>query len=77
MNSSIIVLVVVIIIAGVGLSFQYLKGIGKSFQGNQNSSSINSPSLQQKQKQQAEDIEEQRRAYMENVKQRMRDAQRR
>lgn len=77
MNSSTIVLVIVIILTVAGLSFQYLKGIGKSFQSNQDSSLINSTSMQQKQKRKTEDIEAQRRAYMENVKQRMRDAQRR
>jgi hypothetical protein len=50
--------------------------IGKSFQNNENSSSINSVSLQHQQKQLAQDAEELRRAYMENVKQRMRDNQR-
>jgi|CXWL01.1.fsa_nt_gi hypothetical protein len=76
MNSSAIILVFVIILTVAGLSFQYLKGIGKSFQDNNTPSSNNRISLQQKQKQQAQDAEEQRRAYMENVKQRMRDNQR-
>jgi Flp pilus assembly protein TadB len=76
MNSSAIILIFVVILAVAGISFQYLKGIGKSFQNNESSSSINTRSLQQQQKQQAQDAEEQRRAYMENVKQRMRDNQR-
>jgi multidrug efflux pump subunit AcrB len=76
MNSSTIILILVIILAVAGFSMQYLKGIGKSFQSDQNSS-LNATSVQQKQKQKSEDIEDQRRAYMESVKQKMRDAQRR
>lgn len=77
MNSYAIVLVFVLIIIAAGMSFQYLKGIGKSFQSSENVSAINSGTLKQQQKQQAQDAEEQRRAYMENVKQRLRDSQRR
>ena len=76
MNSSTIIFILVVILAVAGLSIQYIKGIGKSFQSNESSSAINTRSLQQQQKQQAQDAEEQRRAYMENVKQRMRDNQR-
>ena len=76
MNSSTIILILVIILAVAGFSMQYLKGIGKSFRSDQNSS-LNATSVQQKQKQKSEDIEDQRRAYMESVKQKMRDAQRR
>lgn len=77
MNSYGLVLIVVVIIAAAGMSYQYLKGIGKSFQGTDETSSINSKSLQEQQKQQARDAEEQRRAYMDGVKQRLRDSQRR
>ena len=72
-----IVFIFVIILAAAGMSLQYLKGIGKSFQNTEDTSSINSTSLQQQQKQQAQDAEEQRRAYMESIKQKMRDNQRR
>ena len=77
MNPYAIILIFVLILAAGGMSLQYLKGIGKSFQDTQGTSSENSISLEQQQKQQAQDAEEQRRAYMENVKQRMRDNQRR
>lgn len=76
MNSYGIVLVVVLIIAAGAMSFQYLKGIGKSFQTD-DTSQLNSASLQEQQKQQAQDVEEQRKAYMESIKQKMRDSQRR
>ena len=77
MNPYAIVLVIVLIIAAASMSFQYLKGIGKSFQSSEDASAINSGNLKQQQKQQAQDTEEQRRAYMESVKQRLRDSQRR
>ncbi|MBP6342436.1 MAG: hypothetical protein KA403_00710 [Candidatus Omnitrophica bacterium] len=77
MNASAIVLVVALLLAAGFMSFQYLKGIGKSFQSDESTSQLNSTSLKQQQKQQAEDAEEQRKAYMEAVKQRMRDSQRR
>ncbi len=77
MNASAIVLVVALLLAAGFMSFQYLKGIGKSFQSEESTSQLNSTSLKQQQKQQAEDAEEQRKAYMEAVKQRMRDSQRR
>lgn len=76
MNTSTFVLIIVFVLAVGILSFQYLKGIGKSFQSNQKSSQINSSALIDQQKQHAQDIEEQRRAYMESIKQRMRDTQR-
>ncbi len=77
MNPYAIVLVIVLIIAAASMSLQYLKGIGKSFQTSEEASAINSGTLKQQQKQQAQDAEEQRRAYMESVKQRLRDSQRR
>lgn len=77
MNASAIVLVIALLLAAGFMSFQYLKGIGKSFQSDESTSQLNSTSLKQQQKQQAEDAEEQRKAYMEAVKQRMRDSQRR
>lgn len=77
MNPYAILLVFVLIIAAASMSFQYLKGIGKSFQSSEDASAINSGTLKQQQKQQAQDTEEQRRAYMESVKQRLRDSQRR
>ena len=76
MNTSTFVLILVIVLTVGGLSFQYLKSIGKSFQTNEDASQPNSSSLKQQQKQQAEDAEEQRRAYMESVKQRMLDSKR-
>ena len=77
MNPYAIIFIFVIILAAAGMSLEYLKGIGRSFQNTQDTSSVNPISLQQQQKQQAQDAEEQRRAYMENIKQRMRDSQRR
>lgn len=76
MNNSTYILIVVFILAIGSLSLQYLKGIGKSFQNNQDNSQINPSALQEQQKQHAQDVEEQRRAYMESIKQRMRDSQR-
>lgn len=76
MNPSTIVLILVFVLTVGGISFQYIKKIGKSFQDTESNSSINSTSLQQQQKQQAQEAEEQRRAYMESVKQKMRDNQR-
>lgn len=77
MNSSIMVLVLALVLVAGFMSFQYLKGIGKSFQSGDETSQLNSTSLKKQQKQQAEDAEEQRKAYMESIKQRMRDSQRR
>ena len=77
MNASAIVLVIALLLAAGFMSFQYLKGIGKSFQSDESTTQLNSTSLKQQQKQQAEDAEEQRKAYMEAVKQKMRDSQRR
>lgn len=77
MNSIAIIFVVVLIFVAASMSFQYLKGIGKSFKSTEETSSLNSTSLKEQQKQQAQDAEEQRRAYMESVKQRLRDSQRR
>jgi hypothetical protein len=76
MNSSTMVLVLALVLVAGFMSFQYLKGIGKSFQSSDETSHLNSTSLKQQQKQQAEDAEEQRKAYMESIKQRMRDSQR-
>lgn len=75
MNTSTFILIIVFVLAVGGLSLQYLKGIGKIFQSNQENSQYNPASLQDQQKQHAQDIEEQRRAYMESIKQRMRDSQ--
>lgn len=77
MNASAIVLVVALLLAAGFMSFQYLKGIGKSFQSEESTSQLTPPHLSSNKKQQAEDAEEQRKAYMEAVKQRMRDSQRR
>ncbi|MEK7084160.1 MAG: hypothetical protein AAB932_02935 [Patescibacteria group bacterium] len=77
MNIYAITFIVVVVLAVAGMSLGYLKGIGKSFQNNQPESSVQTASLEDQQKKQAQDAEEQRRAYMENVKQKMRDSQRR
>ena len=77
MNVYAITFIVIIILAAAGMSLGYLKGIGKSFQNNQPASSAQAASLKDQQKKQAQDTEEQRRVYMENVKQKMLDNQRR
>ncbi len=77
MNVYVITFIIVIVLGVAGMSLGYLKGIGKSFQNNQPKSSMQASSLEDQQKKQAQDAEEQRRAYMENVKQRIRDNQRR
>lgn len=77
MNGYVIVFIIFIILGVAGTSLGYLKGIGKAFQNNQPESTTQATSSQDQQKQQAQDIEEQRRAYMESVKQKMRDNQRR
>lgn len=76
MNVYIITFIIIIVLGVAGMSLGYLKGIGKSFQNNQPKSSVQAASLEDQQKKQAQDTEEQRRAYMENVKQKMRDNQR-
>ena len=77
MNGYVITFIIVVVLTIVSMSMGYLKGIGKSFQNNQPNSSIQATSLKDQQKKQAQDAEEQRRAYMEDVKQKMRDSQRR
>ena len=69
--------IIFIILSIAGMSLGYLKGIGKSFQNNQPDSSIQSTSLKDQQKEQTLDAEAQRRAYMEGVKQKIRDSQQR
>lgn len=79
MNWYVIVFIIALILGIAGMSLGYLKGISKAFHNNQPASTTqaSSASLQDKQKEQAETTEEQRRAYMENIKQKMRDNQRR
>ena len=72
--------IALIILIGVGILsvfFGYVKSIGQSFESNQTQSSINTTQLKEEQKKQAADAEAQRRAYMEDVRQKMRDSQNR
>lgn len=77
MNGYVIAFIAIIMLVVAGMSFGYMRGIGKSFHNNQPESAIKAASLEDQQKRQAQDAEEQRRAYMESVKQKMRDNQRR
>ena len=77
MNGYVVVFIVAIVLAVAGMSMGYLNGIGKTFENNQPDSSVQATSLKDQGKQQAKDAEEQRRAYMEDIKQKMRDSQRR
>ena len=77
MNVYVFSLIFVILIGVVSVFFGYTKSIGKSFDNNQPNSSIESSKSKKQQKDQAQDVEEQRRAYMEDVQQKMRDSQRR
>ena len=77
MNGYVIVFIVVVILAIAGMSMGYLGGLGKMFQNNQPDPSTQTTALKDQQKEQAQDTEKQRRAFIENVKQKMRDSQRR
>jgi hypothetical protein len=77
MNVSLVVLIIALVLGVLSLFFGYIKSIGKSFESSQPESSISASQSKQQQREQAEDIEAQRRAYMEDVKQKMRDSQRR
>ena len=76
MNVYVVTLIIAIVLGVLSIFFGYIHSIGKSFDGNQAESSINTSQSKDQQKQQAEDVEAQRRAYMEDVKQKMRDSQR-
>lgn len=76
MNVYVVGLIIVIVLGVLSTFFGYVHSLGKSFDTNQDSA-ISSAQTKQQQKDQAEDIEAQRRAYMEDVKQKMRDSQRR
>jgi len=77
MNVYVVALIIAIILGVLSVFFGYVKSVGKSFDSNPTESSINATDLKQQQKQHAEDTEAQRKAYMEDMKQKMRDSQRR
>ncbi len=77
MNVYAVGLIIVAVLGVFSIFFGYIKSIGKSFEQNQPASSINAAQTKQQQKEQAQDAEAQRRAYMEDIKQKMRDSQRR
>jgi uncharacterized protein HemX len=77
MNVYVVALIIAAILGVLGVFFGYVKSVGKSFENNQPQSSINTTQSKQQQKDLADDAEAQRRAYMEDIKQKMRDSQRR
>jgi hypothetical protein len=77
MNVYVIALIIAVGLGILGMFFGYVHSIGKSFDSNQPESSINTAQSKEQQKQQAETVEAQRRAYMDDIKQKMRDSQRR
>jgi uncharacterized protein HemX len=77
MNVYVVALIIAVILGVLGVFYGYVHSVGKSFDSNQTESSIDTTQSKQQQKQQAEDVEAQRRAYMEDIKQKMRDSQRR
>ena len=77
MNVYVIALIIAVALGVLGMFFGYVHSIGKSFDtSTQAESSIDTSKSKQQQKDQAEDIEAQRRAYMDDIKQKMRDSQR-
>ena len=76
MNVYVVALIIMVILGVFSVFFGYAHSIGKSFANNQPDSSINSSNIKQQQKEQAQDAESQRRAYMDDIKQKMRDSQR-
>jgi hypothetical protein len=76
MNVYVIALIIVAVLGVGSLFFGFVHSMSKPFQTDQESSIDVSKSKKQE-KEQAQDIEAQRRAYMEDIKQKMRDSQRR
>ena len=76
MNVYVIALIVAALI-GITVFFGYVKSIGKSFDTPTQESSIDTTKSKQQQQEQVEEVEAQRKAYMEDVRQKIRDSQRR
>jgi hypothetical protein len=77
MNVYAIAVIVAILVGVLGMFFGYVHSLGKSFETNQSQSPIDSSQSKKQQKQQADDVESQRRALMDDIKQKMRDSQHR
>ena len=82
MNVYVIALIIFVVLGVLSTFFGYVHSLGKSFEStpietNQTESSIDASEGKKQQQSLAEDAEAQRRAYMENIKQKMRDSQRR
>jgi hypothetical protein len=75
MNVYVIALIIAIVLGVTSLFFGYVRSMSKPFDSNQESS-IDVSKTKQQQKEQAQDVEAQRRAYMDDIKQKMRDSQR-
>ena len=77
MNVYVVALIIVVVLGVLSTFFGYVHSLGKSFDSSPTESSIDASQGKQQQKDLAEDAEAQRRAYMEDIKQKMRDSQRR
>ncbi len=76
-KSFIIFLIIFGVLWGVGLFISFVAGISKSFNAKEPSvSPLSAQNLKSRQKKIAEETEEQRKIFMENFKQRVRDSQR-
>ncbi len=74
MSSFLLIVVVLTVVAGV--FFGYIRGVSRSFQKDPGTSSLQSDKLKDKQRELAQESEDKRRQVMEDMRQRMKDNQR-